>query len=84
MSFIVSGSQEEIINTAEKSPFISIFEYGEFCGMSADFALSSKNVQAFMKRNDLEFDLIINEEFFHDSFLMFAHKYNAPIVTIST
>lgn len=82
--FIDLESQEEVIRTAEKSPFVTVFEYGEFCSMSADYALSSKNVQAFMKRSDLKFDLIINEEFFHDSFLMFAHKYNAPIVTIST
>lgn len=83
-SFIDLESQEEVIKTATKSPFVSIFEYGEFCYMSAEYALSNVNVQTFLKRNDLQFDLVINEEFFHDSFLMFAHKYNAPIITIST
>lgn len=28
------------------------------------------------------FDVMINEEFFGDSFLMFAHKFKVPIVTI--
>lgn len=51
--------------------------------MSADYALTSANVQAFLKRTDQQFDLVINEEFFHDSYLMFGHKFKAPIVTIS-
>lgn len=51
--------------------------------MSADYALSSANVQAFMQRSDQQFDVIVNEEFFHDSFLMFGHKFKAPLVTIS-
>lgn len=49
---------------------------------SSDHVLSDPNVQKFIHRNDLQFDLIINEEVFHDSFLMFAHKYKAPIITI--
>lgn len=71
------------MESAEKSPFLSVFEYTEFCEISADYALSTANIQKFLKRKDLHFDLVINEEFFHDSFLMFAHKFNAPLVTIS-
>lgn len=81
---IATESQEQIMESAVKSPFLSVFEYAEFCQISADYALSTANVQTFLKRNDLRYDLIINEEFFHDSFLMFAHKFKAPIVTIST
>lgn len=47
-------------------------------------ALESKNVRNFIDRKDLEFDLIFSEQFFQESFLAFAHKYKAPIVTIST
>lgn len=79
----ISEPQEQILKSALKSPFVTIFEYPQFCQISADFALSSANVQAFLKRADLQFDLIINEEFFHDSLLMFAHKFKAPIVSIS-
>lgn len=50
--------------------------------ISSDHALSDANVQKLINRNDLHFDLIINEEIFHDSFLMFGHKFKAPIVTI--
>lgn len=49
---------------------------------SSDHALGDANVQKLINRNDLHFDLIINEEIFHDSFLMFGHKFKAPIVTI--
>lgn len=48
------------------------------------FGLENTNVQTFLKRDDLQFDLVISEQFFQESWLMFAHKYNAPIVTIST
>lgn len=68
----------------ETSPFWDLFEFPDFLGMIADYSLSSKNVQEFVKRTDLHFDLVINEEFFMESFLMFAHKYKTPLVTIST
>lgn len=51
---------------------------------STQHALNSKNVKNFIKNNRDDFDLILSEQFFQESFLMFAHKYKAPIVTIST
>lgn len=72
-----------MFKSAVMSPFFSVFEYPEFCQISADYALSTANVQKFLKQTDLKFDLVINEEFFHDSFLMLSHKFKAPIITIS-
>lgn len=77
------GPQEHLFQQSVESPFKSSVQYLNFCQMSADYALSSANVQAFLKRTDQQFDLVINEEFFHDSYLMFGHKFKAPIVTIS-
>ncbi|XP_021702436.1 UDP-glucuronosyltransferase 2B7 [Aedes aegypti] len=48
------------------------------------YALESANVQKFIKREDQHFDLIVAEQFFQESLLMFAHKFDAPIITIST
>lgn len=48
-----------------------------------DYTLSNANVQKLINSENLHFDLVINEEFFHDAFLMFGFKFNAPIVTIS-
>lgn len=50
--------------------------------MREEYALSTKNVQAFIQSENYQFDIVINEEFFHDAFLMFGHKFKAPTVTI--
>lgn len=46
------------------------------------YALESPNVQKLIHSTDQHFDVIINEDFFGDSFLMFAHKFKAPTITI--
>lgn len=51
---------------------------------SSEWSLENPKVQILIKREDLHFDLILAEQFFQESFLMFAHKFKAPIVTIST
>jgi len=48
------------------------------------YAFEHEKVKTFMQRNDLQFDLVIAEQFFQESFLMFAHKYNAPMLTVGT
>lgn len=45
--------------------------------------LQTTNVQKFINTDKSHFDVILAEQFFQESFLMFAHKYNAPIVTLS-
>lgn len=40
------------------------------------------NVQNFINSTGLHFDVIVMEEFSIDSFLMFGHKFKAPVVTI--
>lgn len=44
--------------------------------------LKDKKVQELIHRNDIHFDLIISEQFFQESWLMFSRKYNAPVITI--
>lgn len=65
---------------------VSYFEivplYEFLCTPSSKHGLNSSNVQKFIHTKNLHFDLVINEDFFHESWLMFAHKFNAPIVTI--
>lgn len=51
---------------------------------TAEWCLNNSKIQDFIKREDLHFDLIFAEQFFQESLLMFAHKFNAPIVTLST
>ncbi|XP_039439844.1 UDP-glycosyltransferase UGT5-like [Culex pipiens pallens] len=74
-----------IFNTATySSDYNNLFLYWKMGLDTSRFALESQAVQQFIKRNDLSFDLVVSEQFFQESWLMFAHKFNAPIVTIST
>lgn len=51
---------------------------------STEHAFQDDNVAALIKRTDLQFDIVILEQFFHDSWLPFAKKFNAPMLTIAT
>ena len=50
---------------------------------STEHAFRDKNVAAFFNRTDLQFDVVILEQFFHDSWLPIAKLFNAPLVTIT-
>lgn len=52
--------------------------------VSTEYCLQNERVQHLIKRTDLKFDAILAEQFFQEPFLMFAHKYKVPIVTIGT
>lgn len=75
-------SHEEIYEGASNSPFKRTSIFPRFANLSSSHALENKQVQEFIHRNDLHFDIIINEEIYHDAFLMFGHKFKAPMVTI--
>lgn len=46
-------------------------------------ALESAAGQKLINDPRLKFDLVISEQFFQEAMLLFGHKFNAPIVTIS-
>lgn len=60
----------------------NLFLYWNVGLSTTKYALENPNVQQFIEQDDNDFDLIISEQFFQEAFLMFAHKYRAPIVTI--
>lgn len=70
------------ISKADSSAFTGIHLLYTLTRIWNDYNLANANVQKFIHSTDLEFDVIINEEFFNDSFLMFAYKFKAPFVTI--
>lgn len=47
-----------------------------------EYAFENSNVQKLIHSTNLHYDVVINEEFFADSFLMFAHKFKAPLITM--
>lgn len=48
-----------------------------------DMALNSSDVQKFLKA-DNKFDIVICEQFFQEAFYSLAHKYQAPLVLVTT
>lgn len=67
---------------SEQDDFKNIPFYETATLASSKHALNTKNVQKLIHSNDLHFDLIINNEMFHEAWLMFGYKFNAPVVTI--
>lgn len=49
---------------------------------SSDYNLRDPKVKELIDSDNLSFDLVINEDFYHDSWLMFGYKFNAPTITI--
>lgn len=60
-----------------------LFAYWSMGLQTTEHALKSKAVSDFIRTDQSKFDLILAEQFFQEALLMFAHKYKAPIVTIS-
>lgn len=72
---------EERFTNSDQSYFEKVTAYEKMCTQSSDHGLNTSNVQKIIHSKDLQFDLVINEEMFHESWLLFAYKFNAPIVT---
>lgn len=51
---------------------------------TAAYAFTRDNVMDFLRNDESHFDLLLAEQFYQESYLMLAHKYNIPIVTIGT
>lgn len=62
----------------------NLFLYWRVGFTTSKYALESKQVKEFIKNDNTKFDLVFAEQFFQECFLMFAHKYNTPVVMIGT
>ncbi|XP_055542683.1 UDP-glycosyltransferase UGT5-like [Wyeomyia smithii] len=70
--------------TAFSSPFYKLQILWWLGLATTEHAFKSKNVQQFLREDGLQYDLIIAEQFVQEAFLMFGHRYRAPVVTINT
>lgn len=73
---------EKSVNEADSSAFTAIRDLYTLTRIWNEYNLENRNVHKFIHSTGLHFDVVISEEFFNDSFLMFAHKFKAPIITI--
>lgn len=67
---------------ASASVFSAIRDMKDFPKIWNTYTFENPNIQKFIHSTGFSFDVIVMEEFFSDSFLMFGHKFKAPIVTI--
>lgn len=51
---------------------------------TTEYALSHERVQEFLRISNETYDLIVVEQYYQEAFLVLAHKYQAPIVSIGT
>lgn len=79
MCYSIAGTQDDLFQT---SMSLSMAKISQFGTTSAEYSLSNENVQKFIHQKHLHFDLVINEEFFHDVYLLFGYKFKAPTITI--
>lgn len=49
---------------------------------TTEYAFKHSNVQRFIHAENQQYDLILVEQYYQDAFLMFSHKFKAPIVSI--
>ncbi|XP_049301320.1 uncharacterized protein LOC125774984 [Anopheles funestus] len=74
----------DIYESKYNSDLSNLFLYWRVGLSTTQYALEDENVQQFIEQDDTDFDVIISEQFYQEAFLMFAHKYRAPIVTLCT
>lgn len=73
---------QDAYEQSEINFFEKVMSYETLCRPSSEHGLNDTNVQRIINSKDLHFDLIINEDMFHESWLMFGYKFKAPIITI--
>uniref|UniRef100_A0A336M393 UDP-glucuronosyltransferase n=2 Tax=Culicoides sonorensis TaxID=179676 RepID=A0A336M393_CULSO len=74
---------KDIFDMRYDSDWENLWLYWRVGLLTTEHALQTSNVQKFIQRED-HFDLVLSEQFFQESMLMFAHKFQCPIVTLGT
>lgn len=82
MTIFFAGTQKDLFQTSLDSSIMKTWRIPSFGTHSTNYSLSSASVQKFIHQKDLHFDLVINEEFYHDAYLMFGFKFKAPLILI--
>lgn len=78
----LSVPKEDIYGLGDQSDFGKVRDYELVSTPSSEHGLKDPKVQALIHSTNLAFDLVINEDFYHDSWLMFGYKFKVPTITI--
>ncbi|XP_031625276.1 UDP-glucuronosyltransferase 1-7-like [Contarinia nasturtii] len=77
-------SMDNMFESSHDNDFHKLELFERVSTPSSDFGLKSASMQKMIHSNDLHFDLVIQQDYFHESWLMFAYKFDAPVITICT
>lgn len=78
----LEGTQDDLFRTSVDSSVMKTWRIPSIGTQSTNYSLSNANVHKFIHKKNLSFDLVINEELYHDAYLMFGFKFRAPIILI--
>lgn len=84
MSYVLVNMTNSFQGGANDDVFFKIKSLWDYGLATTKHAIETENVKNFIENDLTAFDLVISEEFKQESFLMFAHKYNCPLITIGT
>lgn len=82
LCFYLDMSTEQIYDLGDQSDFGKVHDLEWFSTPSSEHGLKNPKVQQLIHSTNMTFDLVINEEINHDSWLMFGYKFKAPTITI--
>lgn len=74
--------QEDVFKWSSKSMFAVLALSIEFIRDSCKHSFENEQMQKFIKSENQYFDLVLIEDCWTDAFLIFGHKFNAPIALI--
>lgn len=74
--------EEDLFKWSSKSPFVTYIISVMFVKNSNTHGFENDQVKKFIHSKDQHFDLVLLQETFHDSYLMLAHKFKAPVALI--
>lgn len=73
---------DAIYGLGDQSDFGKVRDYELVSTPSSEYGLQNAQVQQIIHSTNMSFDLVINEDFYHESWLMFGYKFKVPTVTI--
>lgn len=86
MCFINFGSStdspSDVFQNDDANDFTKIWLYVVVSKPASEHGLNNSNVQKIIHSKELKFDLVVVQDMFSESWLMFAYKFDAPVISI--
>lgn len=77
-----TDSPSDVFQNDDANDFTKIWLYVVVASPASEHGLNNSNVQKIIHSKDLKFDLVVVQDIFSESWLMFAYKFDAPVISI--